>query len=61
MLRKFNAERLVQQAGPSRQIVKQICMESPELMRLCIQTINMFFGKDTQMGPVRFKSKIYYQ
>lgn len=52
MLMKFNAERLVQQAEPSRTIAKEICLESPELMRLCLQAVNMFFGTNTQMGPV---------
>lgn len=51
IIRQYGAMRIVSQAEPSRKVVAQTCLESPEMMRLCMQVYNLFYGPNTQIAP----------
>lgn len=44
--------RIGSQAEPLRNMIQPLCLESPVLMRRCINMLNMLYGPKTQMGPV---------
>lgn len=51
--------RVLSQAEPARNIVRQICLESPAIMKFCLQIYNLFYGPNTQMGPVSYIFVLY--
>lgn len=52
MSEQVRSIRLFSQAAPARSMIAGMCMESPELMRLCLQGYNQFYGPRTQITPV---------
>ncbi|KAF2898467.1 hypothetical protein ILUMI_07707 [Ignelater luminosus] len=43
--------RIGSQAEPLRNMIQPFCLESPVLMRRCLDMLNMLYGPKTQMGP----------
>lgn len=44
--------RIVSQSSELRRAVRTMCLESPPLMQFCLQLYNMFYGPNTDLGPV---------
>lgn len=52
MADQFGTTRLYSQAEPARAMIGTMCMESPEMMRFCLQGYNQFYGPQTQIKAV---------
>ncbi|KAG5875195.1 hypothetical protein JTB14_029369 [Gonioctena quinquepunctata] len=50
-VRRLKLDRIASQARELRRFVVPVCMESPELMRYCMQLYNIFYGPKTDLGP----------
>nr|XP_023019896.1 lysosomal acid lipase/cholesteryl ester hydrolase-like [Leptinotarsa decemlineata] len=50
-VRRLKLDRIVSHARELRRFVIPVCMESPELMRNCMQMYNLFYGPNTDLGP----------
>lgn len=57
MSEEVRSIRLFSQAEPARAMIARMCLESPELMRLCMQSYNQFYGPRTQITPVSDRLK----
>lgn len=45
-------ERLVSHSQELRRMVVPMCTESPPMMQFCMQLYNLFYGPNTDLGPV---------
>ncbi|XP_057662523.1 lipase member K-like [Diorhabda carinulata] len=50
-IKRLRLDRIVSQAEEQKRLIVPPCTESPEMMQNCMQWYNLFYGRNTDLGP----------